>query len=433
MSEIKKHAYLIGTERSLIPEFIQTYFEEAKFMQEKFGEETVIIVVDESNNKISKQNAKYLKENSNSDVKWIHCDKLMQKKLFENMKADISDKSLVDLLDYEGYSYGRIMNKQFLMSSIVGADYLHRRDSDVKIMEDVFGYPSHIENKYLGKSVGSFKDIKGAQNFSDEQIIYLVGSGYSGGSSWKADFGIFMQQDSELISKVAKLFNYGDDLLNEYMQEIVNGNVSVEENELFLPKHNHPKPICGNLSFYKIFKYMPCSTILSTIGSDNLIRGYLKQMDMPIIYHTNFVYHEFGKERDNNDINYLLSYWPRMINKLAYYKLIDKLIFKYQESKSAKIENISDIDFNDFMNTNLFTYNYIENVVHDCIDEFIQIMKLGRNRLFTPMIHKFENKEYKHGLVDNMYYGFLGGNKLVKNWRKIIHICEQKKYQDILV
>ena len=309
---------------------------------------------------------------------------------------------------------------------------MHRRDSDVKIEKDIFGYPSNVENKYLGKTVGEFSKITGAENHLKNQKIYMVGSGYSGGSSWKADFGLFLEQDSDLIREVASLFHYGDDLMDEYLKEITQGNISVTEKEKFLPKHNHPKPLCGNLAFYEIFKYIPCSTVLSTIGSDNLIRGFLKEKDMPIIYHTNYVYHEFGKERDSSDANYLLSYWPRMINKLAYYRLIDTLIYKHANQRSGEIINIEDVDFNNFMNQDFLNYAYVESVTQKCIEEFVEIMKKGKNSLFSVLINQFTKKEYQKSLVDNMYNGIQAGNHLTKNWKKIIDICSQEKYRKLL-
>lgn len=429
---MKTHVYTIGTERELVPQFVHTYFEEIKYMQEQSGEETIFVIIDESENSVAEKNRTYLEANRIDDVKYIYCGKALQKKLFEGIEQELEDKSLINLLDYQGYSYGRVMNKQFLVACMMQADYLHRRDSDVKIEKEAFGYPSDIENKYLGMKVGDFSGISGSDRHSENQIIYLTGSGYSGGSSWKADFGIFLEQDSDLIGEVAGLFHYGDDLLNEYLKEITEGNISVAGKEKFLPKHNHPKPLCGNLAFYEVFKYIPCSTVLSTIGSDNLIRGFLKAMDMPIIYHTTYVYHEFGKERDSKDIDYLLSYWPRMINKLAYYRLIDKLIYQNQKRKNQKILNIEEIDFKNFLNKDFFSYAYVENVVIQCVEEFVHIMERGKNPLFSVMRDRFVQKEYQKQLVDNMYNGFLGGERLIENWKEIIDICEQQKFRKLL-
>lgn len=429
---MKKHVYMIGTERELVPEFIPTYFEEAKFMQEQSGEETELVLVDESESPIAEKNRQCLSVNRIDDVKYIYCGRELQARLFKNIRDEISDPSLVDLLEYQGYSYGRVMNKQFLIAGMMGANYLHRRDSDVKIEGEIFGYPSAVENKYLGKRVRNFKTLCGSEQHSDNQIIYMAGSGYSGGSNWKADFGIFMEQDSDLISKVAGLFHYGDDLLKEYLKEITEGNISITEKEKFLPKHNHPKPLCGNLAFYEVFKYMPCSTVLSTIGSDNLIRSFLKEMDMPIIYHTNYVYHEFGKERDSKDIQYLLSYWPRMINKLAYYQLIDQIIFQYQKKKSRNIKTLFDIDFKDFMDKDILNRVHIENVVIQCAEQFTEIMRQGKNPLFIPILEKFTDKEFRNRLVSNMYQGFLGGERLTENWKEIMDICGLPKFREIL-
>ncbi|WP_124065035.1 DUF6271 family protein [Clostridium sp. E02] len=422
---MNKHVYTIGTERRLIPEFVGTYFKEIENMQKTTNEETTLVIIDECNDEAARANDIILKKNKRSGVNYIHFDKEKQYELFHYLRNNCSDSSIVDLLDFEGYSYGRVMNKQFLVASMLNANFLHRRDSDVKIIDDTFGFPSKFENKYLGKKVKDVNyHVNGKENHSLEQVIYMVGSGYSGKSSWKADFGIFLEKDMNLISEVAKLFNYDDSLMKEYMNEIVDGNVNIEGDELFLPLHNHPNPVCGNISMYEVFKHLPCSTMESTIGSDNLIREFLKRVGMPIIYHSNFVYHEFGKDRDNSDIKYLLSYWPRMINKLIYYKMIENLIFKNQKLKSDTIKNVEDVDFKNLINREKLTYDYVYSTANECIDLFVNIMKKGKNFKFKLLIEHFQNEEFLRNTADNMYNGMVNGDKLLRDWEEIIYLCE---------
>lgn len=421
-----KHIYVIGTERQLVESFYCSYLKEVQFIQNSTNKETIFAVIDESQENIAKINSEIINRNKVPDVNVVHFNKKMQKDLFDYIGRMCSDKSIIDLLDYEGYSYGRVMNKQFLAASLYNADFLHRRDSDVKIMYDTFGFPSEIENKYLGKTISELEvyNTKGKENFTPDQVVYMAGSGYSGKSSWKADFGIFMDKDIELIEQVTKLFKYGDDLSEEYLKEILEGNVSITTKELFLPENNHPNPICGNISMYKIFNYLPCSNILSTVGSDNLIRGLLKRLHSPIVYHTNFVYHHFGKERDSSNTDYLLSYWPRMINKLIYYRLIEKLIYDFEKTKIQRIVTLDDLDFPNLINSDELTYEYVYSVSKECIDSYLDIMKCGKNPKFQILKKQFETQIFLQWTADNMYNGLKKGVKLLKHWAEIIDICK---------
>lgn len=430
---IIKRSYSIVTNRKLIGEYVSTYIDEIENMQTNHNQEVVFNVIDESPKDVQDYNRQLLDDYKNSDIKMIFFDSSKQQHLFEYMQKYLDD-DVVSLLNYDGFSYSRAMNKQFMLSNIIHADFLHRRDSDVRIMKDKFGFPSDIEIKFLGKKVSETdnEDIGNRESHKDDQIIYLVGSGYSGNSDWKADFGALKDSDFNLIAEIAGLFNYGDKLSKEYLNEIVTGDVSINKELVYLPNKNHPNPICGNISYYDIFNYMPCCTVLSTIGSDNLIRTFLKRLNSPIVYHNNFVYHKFSDNRNNNDIKYIKSYWPRLINKLIYYRAIEKIIINGAKEKYTDFCDLDNISFSNIMNMDIADFKSIEKICYECIDSFKEIISKANNPLMQEFYKYIDNEEFYNETVNNMYTGLKNGDILLKKWGEIINVCRDygEKYKD---
>lgn len=417
-----KHIYSLATNRALVSDFFDSYINEIQFMKEKLNSDIIFAVVDESDTNTQKYNKKLLKMCKAHGIRTVHFDYENQKRFFDFMHS--KNSTLVPLLDYPGFSYGRAMNKQFLLAGILQADCIHRRDSDVKIELSKFGYPSDMEIKFLGKKVSEIKKDKHINeiNHSDNQTVHIVGSGYSGCSDWKADFRVFNGKEKWLKKELVDLFGYDKLLSEEYLNEIEFGDINVNKQYCFLPKKNHPNPICGNISFHKIFRYLPCCTILDTIGSDNLIREFLKEHNFPIIYHSNFVYHKFDNSRDVNDTKYLLSYFPRLINKLIYYKSIKEIIFKHTKTKYTDVENLDNINFPSIMNMELVNEEFVAELCNDCINDFKNVLEKSTNDVVHTICEMLSTKVYGQTTFENIYQGLLNGKILLEKWSEIMEI-----------
>lgn len=419
------HVYVIGTERYLLPDCLQSYADEVEFMREILNETVPLLIIDESKPEIQNENRKMVYElkNNNPDALILYFDMEVQKSIFNLLLRSNVPEEIVNLLDFEGFSYGRIMNKQFLFAAFLGADYVHRRDSDVKVVPE-FGFPSEIELQYLGKSVFEANQIiPDRADYNENKKIYMVGSGYSGGSDWKVDYSPFLPQDAKLILEFNKLAGYTENLSTEYYNEVVTGNISVTKKVNYLPKDNHPNPLCGNISYYKVFKHIPCSPIFSTIGSDNLIRDLLKNIDFPIIYHSNFVHHTFTADRKKDDVQYLESYWPRVVNKLDYYSTIRKYIFSNLKENTQKYIAIEDINASGLLE------NYIEDadfnaVKASLIQNFASILLKAENVLLRDLGGKFISTEFQERIIKNTTTGMKNHRKLIEAWDSLMKVAE---------
>ena len=61
-------------------------------------------------------------------------------------------------------------------------------------------------------------------------------------------------------------------------------------------------PECGNISFYKVFEYLPCSPSPFTLGTDYFPKEIINQVDLALVYHQRKVIHRHTKCRYDNDI-----------------------------------------------------------------------------------------------------------------------------------
>ena len=120
-------------------------------------EEIEFVLLEQMKGDISEDNSRILKNITNDKIKirHIYADDIDEicNKYFEKQKSGHSDNE--SSLFRQCYSYGMTYNRIFVIAAILGADYIHRRDSDVfmQVIEGNNLSPLEIEMKYLGKNM----------------------------------------------------------------------------------------------------------------------------------------------------------------------------------------------------------------------------------------------------------------------------------------
>lgn len=148
--------YAIPTHRKMDKKNINDYFSEVSYANEKFGQDCLLVFFEDVDENINLDEIKAIGENyknvrfkyiNRRDVVYIY-DRIY-KKLPQSSK-DIFRK----LYPGANVNYGNVFNRIFIFAILLGADKIHRRDSDVLIDIDVNNrkvYPIDIEMAYLGK------------------------------------------------------------------------------------------------------------------------------------------------------------------------------------------------------------------------------------------------------------------------------------------
>lgn len=419
--EYFKHVLMVGTNRK-IEGYIESYIDELQYMSSKLGYQVPLIVIEDGTDDIERENNIILCKLSNENPHLIikHIGKEKKKKFFLYLKESGINDDIIKLLDFDGISYGRILNMQFLIATALGADYIHRRDSDTRI-DKKFGFPAEMELAYLGRKVSEVAKETNCskKEFLDEQRIYLAGSGYSGGADWKLDYTLFKKQDLDLIFGINELFHIPQELSKQYYTEVKTGNNQVKNEVELITGNLHSNPDCGNIAFYMLHKLLPCSPMLDTIGSDYFITYLLKATRNPLLYHNHFVFHGFTAERNATDLSYSLPYWLRVVNMMDYYDCLDTLVFDKFTGKPYK-------DIMDMKTENLFENKVIDlDYRLEKIEKFALLFLNAKEKLIQEIGLALQKERNKMKIITTTDTGIVNHKILLENWRELIRLSEQ--------
>jgi hypothetical protein len=425
------HIFTIGTNRFL-GESLESYLEEIRFMEKSLKQKVPFLIIDESELEIEQRNRALIEKLQTlyPTAILIHMDALAQKNYFNYFLESGVDQEIVDLLNFTGLSYGRLINKQFLLAATFGADYIHRRDSDTKIKAN-FGFPSEMELAFLGKNVSEANHLMPSidLNYNDEKPIYLVGSGYSGGSDWKIDYSMLLPEDPHLIMQINDMLGYSQELNEKYFVEITTKSNVVQEKVKYLPKKDHSSPDCGNISFYQIHKYLPSSPIPNTIGTDYFVTFLLKNLDLPIVYHNQFVFHEFTADRKKDNFVYAANYWPRVVNYMDYYQAFGARMLSTLNGVMQTLITIEDLDTQKLFDETAETESQIIER-RERISKFGELLISAQNEHLNEIGMLFKDIAFQNKIIRNSNLGFENHRKLLAEWKHLIKVAANYSVQE---
>lgn len=316
---MKKHIYVIPTNR-LCTNSIESLLLEIPYIEEKFGIDLTVTMIDSSDYESSKRNSeifnKMVKNCKKSKAYYITTDHIdfICRNALERM--NIPNKSeILSLLVNKELSYGNAANRTFVVAAALNADYIHRRDSDTYLQNNQTGSilsPLELELKFLGKKISEVKnDVSGTCNFSPDDTVYMVGGGYKG--NWPLDYEDLVTINVESLYKLVHLGKpiLSDEQNKDYVQRrYIYGSEEVYQNdEVSYSVENFID--AGNFSLYKIFNYLPISPASETTGTDYFYHAILGKLHMPMIYHNRRVLHKHDPERYINQQMY--SYHLRLV------------------------------------------------------------------------------------------------------------------------
>jgi len=417
---------MIGTDRE-IETCAFSYCNEVRYMQKRLNTVIPFIIIDEGNAEVQARNksiVSYILQNQ-KDIKLIYIDSLVQQLYFDLFKQFRISQEILDLLNFEGNSYGRILNKQFLIAATFGADYIHRRDSDTQLIANK-KYPSEYEIKYLGRKISEIPNKELPQNisFDSEKRILMVGSGYSGGSDWKTDYTSLLPNDIKAIIELNQLLRVPDSLILVYLSEIISGINYVDEPFKFLPDNMHANPDFGNISFYNFHKFIPASPIHKTTGSDYFITYLLKNNSCPIIYHNHFVLHKYTNKRKNKDENYVREYWNKLTLMYDYYFTFYDYLIPQIKQTTFDVTDIENTDIN-------LLINCMKNIKVNKKERYNRIMKISNiiAKSNTPIVKEcsdlFKKDGFREMITSSVDNGIDDHIKLLAEWSNLIDCAKQ--------
>lgn len=329
--------YTIPTNRVCIESAV-SYLKEIKYLQEKYAEEFLFLVLGDGVDDIEKENLNSFEEwNQKSDLKIHYVPRATQCQWLEKVVANSGVKykeKLFDILHPKSGTicYGAVLNKSFLIGESLKVESIHRRDSDTKLMEEYENYyPAENEIKYLGKQ---YKDIPELHSCLEKEIFF-VGGNYSG--AWAGDFSALYNRNPHLLYRHVALNFPGRPM--EEIRELVekrygNVNKTEKQNGLGVRLVMDRMIELGNCAFHKVLRMYPVSPACETMATDYFIHDLMFCLNLPNVYHSSRVLHYHTEERKNDE--WFFSYHLRSARYKVYNRFMGRFFSSLKKWSEAK-------------------------------------------------------------------------------------------------
>lgn len=213
-------------------------------------------------------------------------------------------------------SYGIAINRALLACSALGADCVHRRDSDVKLQAvgTRVVSPLELELRYLGRpmreAVAATEPDRPQlapgvhAQYAETDVVHMVGGSYVG--HMPVDYEDLARFDMATMVRLVALPITGREAMSpadakkhverKFVQELAGVHAS---DEIRFP--DQIASVGGNLSLYELFKVLPVSSAEKTSAVDYFHHGILRAVGWPYLHHNRSVVHEYTGERTDPD------------------------------------------------------------------------------------------------------------------------------------
>jgi len=280
-----KNAYFIPSHRILKDENLVDFSNEVYFALKEKGSSIPFILLDDTDENINRDKISSIKQEFQENEYFV-VNKKHIKLIYDEISKALEDEHkevFQSVYPDNVVNYGNTLNKMFILGAVMHCEAFHRRDSD--ILMDTIGttsqkvYPIGVELDYLGSKV-------------EGKTVYIVGSGYNGMRN--IDFGEIIGNDIGLYKEYLDCLNMPEEYQAEKILDFKKENDEpYVEDGISL----NGSPECGNVSFYKIFEYIPCSPVPYTLGTDYFTKEIVNQANLALVYHKRNVIHKHTKCR----------------------------------------------------------------------------------------------------------------------------------------
>lgn len=388
-------ALFIPTNRECIST-IKSCIDEINHAKFKFNLSIPLFVMDESESHSQKKNLEFTRElvKTNKNLTVIHLTRDQQKEIITFNLESCTDNTRNEILAYlfpSGPSYTAVANRAFIIFSMLGISFIHRRDSDTKIqkVDNKLIFPISEEIEQSGFSYYNEKRFENLNSHS-----YIIGGGYIG--DWPIDLIDLYDENPELVYSFIHLSN--PKLDRNFIVDYVENNIVIrcstkfEHDAIQLSKGNFPE--VGNYCLKDLHKYIPFAPSTGTSALDYLHHRILSALDSPVIAHNRSVVHRHSAERKTveSQIPYhrgLIKY--RMINsfyngalkslaatgniKIEDIALVLKGALEKEITKNHKIKNIGEEAVNIYAKSANYKYNLISNKIREELEDLATEVK----------------------------------------------------------
>jgi Family of unknown function (DUF6271) len=288
---------------------ISAISEEAVYAAENFGVEVHLLILDSCGGQEFAQHAKAVREAYRGPhVVVHHLGEAEQREFLTRVidRAGVADPDLVlGLMLPAGLSYGACTNRAFLISTALGCESLHRRDSDsmYQIVDGKPVFPIHHELASLGKRAAD-----AAQGVSENRLdparanepVVLAAATFIGELS--VDVGEIYESGQDLYYDIVSLWapvHWSDEEKRRLVDESFRGGTEpfVRDHSVLTAVDPMRIDMC-NIGFrHEVYERVPLPPATDTIGSDYFLMHVVYYAGMPGILHNRDIVNFYTAER----------------------------------------------------------------------------------------------------------------------------------------
>lgn len=324
---IRSSVYFIPTNRDC-SRAVVSYLRELEFARERFGRTIPLVVSETDTGPHVPVNARTLAlaAREHPDIPVHHLTVERQRTYFDLLLAN-EPAEIQEMFLSQERNYGTAMNKLYLMTASFGADALHRRDSDTRLLSDELPeaagrYPIEVELSQLGRRVGEI-DAKRPQELdmaTADAPVCVVGGNYFG--EWNLDVKDLAARSYEFVYRLYRLLGFEPEGVVELCDEIFPAEQVYDgrdERTLVLVANEGPNADCGNVAITRIHEYLPNVPSRNNPAADYFSFDSALAMGVPALHHTRMVFHEYHSERFDPERKRL--YWEGVARFADYFNV----------------------------------------------------------------------------------------------------------------
>jgi Family of unknown function (DUF6271) len=311
---------------------VASYAHELAYARERFGRAIPLVVSETFDGPEAQANAGALDAAARAvpGLETWHLTVPKQLAYFELLLRDeppeVRDAFLAPRRDY-----GTAMNKLYLFTCSFGAEALHRRDSDTRLLSDEVPddrgrYPIEIELSTLGKPASAIEARRRSAPpaGAEDAPICVVGGNYFG--EWNLDVKDFARVSYEIVHRLYVILGFDPESVVELVEEIFpREQVYSRRDELTLVAavNDGPNADCGNVAIARIHEQLPNVPGRNMLAADYFTFDVATALGVPSLHHTRPVFHEYTSGRFEH--RQKLVYWDGVARFADYFNVYGPL------------------------------------------------------------------------------------------------------------
>lgn len=335
-------------------------------------------------------------------------------------------------------SYGAGPNKAALLAAALGADTLHRRDSDTEpmIIEDRPCYASELEARYAGSNLRDYaSEINKSDEVEQDSVILFVGSDYSGDLPVDrmelAELSVDLMMEHDRLEHPNASREEHEETVRSYFLERNEASYSGDKVEVDMTGATELGVSC----IHRVFLQLPEMPISNTLGCDYFQKNLLYRLDWPVIYHNRRVVHRYTSDRDTRSNGEQFIRYNLMD---ARYKLLWRIWSRHNRNMEAHVDELLNAQEGGLIDTEWYANSFdgaasgvpreeLRSIIDDLASIYRQAFKLSNNNSkFKQLAELLASR--REQLIDEVLTGISDYTALIRAWPRLITAAGELGY-----